>query len=244
MDRELKVIMYSFIPATFFVLVMWLVRYMEHLSGYGFDEFGVLPRTLNGLSGILTSPFIHGDLEHLISNSIPIILLGAALVYFYKELSLKVFLFIFFLSGTGLWLGGRNVYHIGASGLVYGMAFFLFVSGILRKDTRLLAISLLVVFLYGSMIWGVFPLWKGISWEAHLFGSLAGILSAFLFRSEGPQRPPYTWELEPESDDVATQEDPVIPGDSTDASRTTDDQVNVNYIYKEKKPPENEPEKD
>ena len=244
MDKELKVMLYAFIPAAFFVALLWIVKYMEYSSGNNFGEYGVFPRHVEGLKGIITSPFIHNDLEHLTSNSIPLLLLGAALVYFYKELALKVFLLIYFLSGTGLWIGGREVYHIGASGLVYGMAFFLFVSGILRKDTRLLAISLLVVFLYGSMVWGVFPLWRGISWEAHLFGSLAGILCAVAFRNEGPERPKYLWEVEPEPE---TETEPDMNKQDEDTTKPPESESNstihVNYIYKENKTKENESEK-
>lgn len=218
---------------------MWLVKYIEYTSGYGLEEFGVLPRHLNGLVGIITSPFIHGDLAHLGSNSIPMLLLGAGLVYFYKELAFKVFILIYFLSGFGLWLGGRELYHIGASGLIYGLAFFLFLSGVLRKDTRLMAISLLVVFLYGSMIWGVFPLWRGISWEAHLFGSLAGILTAFAFRHEGPQKPEFVWEEDQEEQDL---EQPMIE-QPDDENPIPQKQINIHYIYKEKNENGNESEK-
>jgi membrane associated rhomboid family serine protease len=230
MDKDLRIILYSFIPPTFFVLILWLVKYMEYSSGYGFSEFGVYPRHVEGLKGIITSPFIHGDLEHLASNSVPLLLLGAGLVYFYKKLAIRVFGIIWFLSGFGLWLGGREVIHIGASGIIYGLAFFLFVSGILRKDTRLMAISLLVVFLYGSMIWGVFPLWRGISWEAHLFGSLAGILCAFVYRHEGPQRQQYVWETEPE-EEAGPSEENKLPEEISSPEKN---EYKINYIYKAK----------
>jgi membrane associated rhomboid family serine protease len=243
MDKELKNMLYSFIPAGFIVMMMWLVKYMEYSSGYDFGEFGVYPRHLSGLKGIICSPFIHADLEHLTSNSIPFLLLGAGMVYFYKELALRVFLLIYFLSGIGLWLGGREVYHIGASGVVYGMAFFLFVSGILRRDTRLMAISLLVVFLYGSMVWGVFPLWRGISWEAHLFGSLAGILCAVAYRHEGPQRQAYIWETEPEEDEKAEENNPES-AEAAKADPGKENEIKVNYIYKENNPTNHEPGKD
>lgn len=247
MDKELRLILYSFIPPVFFTGLLWAIKYMEHLSGFGFSEYGNLPRHIEGLRGIVLSPFIHGSLEHLVSNTIPLLLLGAALIYFYQGLSLKVFGFIWFLSGLGLWLGGREVYHIGASGLVYGLAFFLFVSGILRKDTRLMAISLLVVFLYGSMIWGIFPIWRGVSWEGHLFGSLAGILCAIVFRQEGPQRQVYVWETEQEQEINAEEEVPVEDEEpqpvSEDSEPDKQNNITVHYIYKEKNPKGNETEK-
>ncbi len=241
MDKELRIILYSFIPPAFFILVLWLVKYMEISSGYRLDEFGVYPRHWEGLKGILTAPFVHGDLTHLASNSIPLLLLGAGLVYFYGPLAMKVFSLIYLLSGAALWLGGREVYHIGASGIVYGLAFFLFFSGILRKDTRLMALSLLVVFLYGSMVWGIFPLWRGISWEAHLFGSLAGILCAVLFRHEGPQRPGYSWEVEPEEEQEKQE---AITGLTDEPKKEeTENEVSIHYIYKEKPRQDHEPEK-
>lgn len=227
MDKELKLMLYAFIPPAFLVLMMWFVKYLEYSSGFGFFELGVYPRHWEGLRGILASPFIHADISHLISNSIPLLLLGAGLIYFYHSLAFRVFALIFLLSGCGLWIGGREVYHIGASGLVYGLAFFLFVSGVLRGDTRLLAISLLVVFWYGSMVWGVFPLWRGVSWEGHLFGSLAGILCAFVYRHEGPQRPLYSWEMETEEEVISSEN-----SNSTETNTSEDKEIKINYIYK------------
>jgi len=244
MDKEFRIMLYSFIPPAIFVMVMWLVKYAEYVCECDFGEYGVFPRNMDGIKGILLSPFIHGDLGHLASNSVPLLLLGAGLVFFYRQLALKVFGLIYFLSGAGLWLGGREVYHIGASGLIYGLAFFLFVSGVLRKDTRLLAISLLVVFLYGSMVWGVFPLWRGISWEAHLFGSLAGILCAVIYRKEGPQRQPYIWELEEEDGEPENEQPGMVTSGGEESNNSADREVKVNYIYKEKNPSTNEPQKD
>lgn len=141
-------------------------------------------------------PFLHGDFEHLISNSIPLLILITGLVYFYKRLALKVIVWIWLLSGFWLWLGGRPSYHIGASAVIYGLTVFLFFSGVFRKDRRLMALSLLVVFLYGSLIWGILPIVEEHSWEGHLFGSCAGLLMALIYKSQGPQRPQYSWEID------------------------------------------------
>ena len=194
MNKEVKKIIWSFIPGLVLVSALWLVKFIEWKSGHLLTEFGVFPRTTNGLIGILTSPFIHGDFKHIVSNSLPLLVLGAAIFYFYDTLAFKVFAWVYLLGGFWLWLGGRESYHIGASGLVYGLTAFLFFSGMFRRDTRLMAISMLVVFLYGGMVWGLFPLFKGVSWEAHLFGSIAGILLAMVYRKEGPQRKLYEWE--------------------------------------------------
>lgn len=190
---------------------------------YDLARYGVVPRNIERLSGILTMPFIHSDFKHLFSNSIPIIILGAALIYFYRESALKVFLLIYILHGLWLWLGGRPSYHIGASGIVYGLASFLFFSGIFRRYMRLMAISLLVVFLYGGMVWGIFPLFIGMSWEAHLAGTIAGVICAWIYRKEGPQRPVYEWE----DDD-----------DEFQAEEVADENGNISINYEYKQDPE------
>lgn len=183
-----------------------------------FSEYGILPRHVEGLVGILTMPFIHQDFNHLFSNSIPLIILGASLIYFYREASLKVFLLVYLLDGIWLWMGGRESYHIGASGIVYGLASFLFFSGIFRRYIRLMAISMLVVFLYGGMVWGLFPIFIGVSWEAHLFGALAGLLCAWVYRHEGPQRPVYEWENEDDEEVTIFNEE--------------GENINIKYFYK------------
>lgn len=208
MNPEQKVILKSFIPPLFFIALLWIIKIIEITVPINFDKYGVLPRHFEGLIGIITSPLIHGDFEHLISNSIPLLILSAGLIYFYKEVAAKVFFLVYFLSGFWLWLIGRESYHIGASGVLYGLTTFIFFSGILRRHTGLMALSLIVVFLYGGLIWGIFPLFKQMSWEAHLCGSLAGILLAFVYRKEGPQRKEYEWESEEEenNDESAIQE--------------------------------------
>jgi membrane associated rhomboid family serine protease len=198
MNVEQKKIIRSFYAPLIFVALLWMIKFAEELTGIDLTELGVRPRHAEGLLGIITMPFIHANYEHLISNSIPLIVLGSVLIYFYRETALKVFLLIYFLHSGWLWLSGRDSWHIGASGVVYGLASFLFFSGLIRRHTRLMAVSLLVVFLYGGMFWGVFPLFLGVSWEAHLTGSIAGILCAWVFRKEGLQRPVYDWDDENE----------------------------------------------
>ncbi len=177
-----------------FVFLMWMVKIIEVLFGADFSGFGIYPLSLKGLAGIIFSPFIHADFTHLFNNSLPFFLLSIALFYFYSEVALKVFLWTYFLTGILVWFGGREAYHIGASGLVYGLASFLFFSGIIRKYYRLVALSLLVVFLYGQLVWGIFPgVYKNVSWESHMLGFFSGIILAIWFRKEGPQMPVYEW---------------------------------------------------
>lgn len=177
---------------------MIAVKLLEVSLNLDFSDHGVFPRNTERLYGILTYPFIHSGWKHLLNNSTAILVLGTMLFYFYKELAMRSLVWIFLLSGLWLWLGGRANYHIGASGLVYGLFGFLFVSGIIRKHLKLMALSLLVVFIYGSLVWGVFPIDERISFEGHLFGMLAGAGIAVVFRERGPQKPKYSWELEEE----------------------------------------------
>lgn len=197
-----KIFYHSLVFPVLFLVAIWLVKITETVLEVRFSEWGVFPRKLIGLRGIIFSPFLHGDWNHLLANSPTFLVLSFFIFYFYRKLAYKVMLWMFFLSGFWLWLGGREAYHIGASGLIYGMAAFLFLSGVLRKYTRLMAISLIVVFLYGGMIWGVFPIWTELSWEGHLFGAISGFLLAMVFRKQGPQRPLYSWEIDDETDDT------------------------------------------
>lgn len=182
----------SIIIPGIFVLLMWIVKIIEVLFETDFSGLGIYPLSVKGLPGIIFSPFIHADFTHLFNNSLPFFLLSVALFYFYSEIALKVFLWTYFLTGILVWFGGREAYHIGASGLVYGLASFLFFSGIIRKYYRLAALSLLVVFLYGQMVWGIFPgVYKNVSWESHMLGFFSGIILSIWYRKEGPQQPVY-----------------------------------------------------
>ncbi len=191
-----KRVIYSFLFPLFFILILWLVWFVETELNLDFSTWGIFPRRLSGLKGIIFAPFIHANLRHLTSNSLPLFFLMAGTIYFYREVGYKVFIYTWLLGGFGVWLGARDAYHIGASGIIYGLAAFLFFSGIIRNYIPLIAISFLVVFLYGSMIWGIFPLVEKISWESHLLGALAGLILAIIYRKEGPQKPPPFWELD------------------------------------------------
>jgi membrane associated rhomboid family serine protease len=185
---------------------MWLVKIIEALFGLDLSNLGIYPLTKRGLPGIIFSPFIHADFTHLFNNTLPLFFLSVALFYFYSEVAFRVFFSTYFLTGLLVWLGGREAWHIGASGLVYGLASFLFFSGIIRRYFRLIALSLLIVFLYGSMVWGIFPgVYKqNISWESHMLGFISGAILAVWYKNEGPQRPVYEWmeKDDPEDDGV------------------------------------------
>ncbi len=206
MNEDYKKFKYSIILPLFFVFILWLVKIAEVTENLNFFYFGNFPRDIKGISGIFLSPFIHSDFNHLISNSIPLLVLGTGIIYFYRSIAYKVFGLVWILSGICVWLGARDSYHIGASGLIYGIAAFLFLSGLIRKDFRLAAISLLVVFLYGSLIWGVFPIYPNISWEYHLWGGISGFIAAVIYRKRGPQRIIWSWENEDEEDEDVSSE--------------------------------------
>jgi membrane associated rhomboid family serine protease len=180
-----------------FVLLLWLIHLYQGFMQVDFSEYSLYPRTAHGLIGIITGALLHADFEHLLGNTIPLLILGFLLWSNYREIAGKVFWLVFFADGILLWCFGRESYHLGASGVVYGLAFFLFLSGFIRKIPRLTMISFLLIFLYGSMVWGVFPFDPRVSWESHLYGALAGIMLAFVLRKQGPQPPDY-WKDEEE----------------------------------------------
>ncbi|MEE2954000.1 MAG: rhomboid family intramembrane serine protease [Bacteroidota bacterium] len=190
-----------FLIPIIFVVLMWGVKLYELVYDISFISYGVLPKEITGLKGILFSPFIHKDISHLINNTYPIILLGGTLFFFYKKIAPQIFFWLFFTAGLWLWAIGRPSLHIGASGVIYALASFIFVSGLIRKNPKLSAVSLIVVFLYGSLFWGILPMGAEVSWEGHLSGFLAGILIAIYYRKEGPSDKKYDWEIEEELDE-------------------------------------------
>ncbi|MCL1938784.1 MAG: rhomboid family intramembrane serine protease [Candidatus Azobacteroides sp.] len=207
MKVEIKRILYAFLFPCLFVFVLWLILLLEKGLNADWYRLGIYPRNEFGLGGILTAPLMHSGWRHLFSNSIPLIVLGWCLFYFYNEIGLLVALALWILSGAFTWCIGRESWHIGASGLIYAFSFFLFFSGIFRKYISLMAVSLLVVFLYGGMWWSMFPVAQivdpSISWEGHLSGVLSGLLCAVVFRKYGPQKPE---EEEEEEEDEDTEE--------------------------------------
>jgi membrane associated rhomboid family serine protease len=189
----------------FFVLAMWIVFWIELKFSVDVKEFGIYPRDVKGLRGILFSPFIHGDLLHLYNNSIPLLLLLAALRYFYRKVSFNVLVFGILISGLLTWLIGRESYHIGASGLIYVLVSFIFFKGIQTKYYRLVALSLTLIMVYGGLIWYVFPdVEEGISWEGHLSGLITGFGMSLFFKTPEYKKPiRYDWErpdFDPQSD--------------------------------------------
>lgn len=200
-DEDKKKIIYSLIISCFFVIILWLIKLTEEVFGISFTDFGVYPRQPEGLKGIIFSPFIHADFSHLISNSTTLFVSLFVLMYFYRDSAYKVLLIVWFFTGLSVWWVGRESYHIGASGVIYGLISFLFFSGVLRKDKRAIALSLLMVFLYGGLVWGMLPIKEEISFESHLFGAVVGFVCALIFRKNDPPAK-YEWEQEDDEEDT------------------------------------------
>ena len=228
----------SLIVPLLIVAVMWLVKIIEVSLGTSFARWGVTPHTVHGLVGILTLPFLHGNWEHLLSNTVPILVLGTALYYCYPTLANRVLLITYLASGLITWcIGNPESTHIGASALVYGLNLFLITSGFIRGNRMLVVISLIMVFLYGSFIWGMIPslaIPQNISWEGHLSGAIIGVLLAFFLRKEGPQKEVYPWD---EEEEIEEEDTDASTGSTTekpywDVPTPSDDELTVRYRFR------------
>lgn len=218
------------LPALVPPLLMAGTQLYSALSGQSLADWGVMPLHLEGLPGIVLAPLVHAGLNHLASNIIPFFFMTLLLFYFYEEVAWTVLVWSWIFPGLLVWLGARENWHIGASGVVYALAAFHVVSGLVRRNPRLLAISLLMVFLYGGMIWGIFPDFfpgKNISWESHLAGLITGFILAVYYRRQGPQAPVYSWEIEDDEDET--------PGPDPNYQAEQAKETMVRYIFKEKK---------
>ena len=210
-NRYFKLYFQRIKPVFFFLLFIWLVFLFEKAANFSLVRFGVYPRTLDGLLGVFTSPLIHGGWEHIFANSVSLLTLMSLLFYAYRKLAKEVFTWIYLLSGIYVWIFARPSFHIGASGIVYGLIGFIVLAGILSRNIRLMSISLLVIMLNAGFLWGIFPLVEGVSWESHLSGLIIGLVLAVFFKNdyEKPQRTPF-------------QEDPI--------SFTSDEIITYTYI--------------
>ncbi|HUR29932.1 MAG TPA: rhomboid family intramembrane serine protease [Saprospiraceae bacterium] len=168
-----------------FVGFIWIIHLLQVILGISFIRLGVFPRAIEGLPGILTSPLIHGSWEHLFYNSISFLILGAIIFWFYPKIALRSFIFLYLLSGLGVWFFAQpNSYHIGASGLVYGMVSLVFWNGIFRRNLKATVLALIILVLYAGYFGGIVPGKEGISWESHLLGAIAGILLAWYYKKD------------------------------------------------------------
>jgi len=207
------------------IAIMGIVHFIQYIFDWKIHVYGIYPRKISGLRGIFLMPFIHGDKYHLLNNATSFFILCSTLFYFYKKIALKVLFWVMIIGGIWTWLLARESYHIGMSGVIYGLFSFLLISGFLRKNTQLVWVSFFVVFVYGSMVWGIFPLKVEISYEGHLWGFIAGIVLALYYKKQGPQKVEYIWEEEEEEEEE-------YPYWKQGVEQTQQ----INYIYKPKEP--------
>lgn len=218
--------------------LMWFVYMTDITFGLELYRFGIYPLRPSGLIGIIMTPFIHStvDFSHIINNTLPAFILTWLLFYHYRTIATRVFVLIYLLTGISMWLLARENYHIGMSGVIYGLTSFLVFSGFFRKNMRVAAVSLFVIFLYGSMVWGIFPTAINISWEGHALGFFSGIIVAVIYKYSGPQPQKLRYELEEElgiePEEEYWKEQPADP--SAESDQIKQSEVTIQYEYKPK----------
>jgi len=183
-----------------YLVVIWIVFLVDIWLELDLNSNGLRPRETGGLKGIITMHFLHGDLNHIVNNSTALAVLLWGLFYFYRRIAFQAMVIMMLTMGVYLWLFGEAGNHIGASGLIYGLAAFLTLGGFIRGSKELLGMSMLVIFMYGGMIWWVLPIDPAISWQGHLFGAIAGISMAIYYRKRGPRKKRYQWEHDEEQE--------------------------------------------
>lgn len=203
-NLDKRIVRHSLFVSVLLIVVLWLIKFFESEYNLDFSSYGIFPQTVKGLRGIVLSPLIHSGFDHLAANTLPLLILTFALFFFYRKSAYSIFVFIYLLTGCLVWLFGRESFHIGASGIIYGLAGFLFLSGLLSHNVRLLTISLIVALVYGYMFWGIFPVKPEISWESHLWGGVTGFGLALLYHKSIP----------PEDEEVEVGESDDDSGDS------------------------------
>lgn len=191
----------SFLWSSIFILLFIISFYGSRYMNVSLSNFGVEPRTSQGLLHMPTMLFVHASPEHLWNNVLAFFILTTTLFFFYYEIAIPVFLIMWVFSPILLFVIGRDNVHVGASVLIYAEFAFLFFSGIFRKNLNTKRISMAVGFVYGYTVWYMFPIEQQVSWEGHISGFLCGIMLAWYFRKQGPPEPVYRHEVEPELSD-------------------------------------------
>jgi membrane associated rhomboid family serine protease len=209
-DFEKEHFYHSLLKSVIIVSILWLAFLFNDVFGLHWNDYGMKPRNIDGLFGIITMPFLHGDYSHMFSNSIPLFVLLFSIFYFFNKKATLILLMTWFLVGIFTWIIGTEGIHVGASGVVYALAFFLVTISVLKQETKLMAYSLIIIFLYGSIVWGFFPQLfpdKHISWEGHLAGAITGSILAFFYKNEGPVKKVYFVGEEEEAEGEGEEEE-------------------------------------
>jgi membrane associated rhomboid family serine protease len=208
--------------------LLWLILIIDDVLGLGLQRFGLRPRQLQGLTGIFTAPLLHGGAEHLFSNTLPLIVSLTTILYLYPRAAMRVIPIIWIGSGLMGWMIGRPSLHFGASGFVYGLLAYVFISGILRLDMRSVAVSVMVWFLYGSMIWGLLPIRPNMSWELHLSGAILGVALAIAYRRwDVTPVKRYAWEDDDSVPEWFPQQETPLDDRSRDVSSVDDSESKI-----------------
>ena len=234
MNQDRKKFFGSLAIPALLVTLMWVVKVAEMAFSINLSPWGLEPQCAKGLFGILTMPFLHGSWEHLLTNSVPLLVLGTALYYCYPTLANRILVISWLVSGLLTWcIGNPGSIHVGASALIYSLNLFLIISGFIRRNRQLIVIALIMVFLYGSFLWGMIPAFaipQHISWEGHLSGAITGVLLAFLYKKQGPQKEEHHWDEEEEEQDD-DQDDP-NQKPYWDVPMPTDEELTVQYRFR------------
>lgn len=221
MKRDVQRIVLAAIIPLFLLFILYILKFLETGMDWDFTKLGVYPMEKRGVFGIFAHPLVHSSFKHLFANTIPFFFLSWCLFYFYRDIAPYIFFTIWIGCGLFTFLIGKPGWHIGASGIIYGLAFFLFFSGLLRKHVPLIAISLLITFLYGGLVWNMFPQFakETTSWEGHLSGAITGTLCSIAFMKYGPQRPePFADEEDIDEEDIDEEEEEASSEEETKQS--------------------------
>ena len=221
MKRDVQRIVLAAIIPLFLLFILYILKFLETGMDWDFKKLGVYPMEKRGVFGIFAHPLVHSSFKHLFANTIPFFFLSWCLFYFYRDIAPYIFFTIWIGCGVFTFLIGKPGWHIGASGIIYGLAFFLFFSGLLRKHVPLIAISLLITFLYGGLVWNMFPQFakETTSWEGHLSGAITGTLCSIAFMKYGPQRPePFADEEDIDEEDIDGEEEEASSEEETKQS--------------------------
>jgi membrane associated rhomboid family serine protease len=242
---EKKKFFHSLVFPSILLAVLWIIKLIEYGLKVDFSDYGIYPQHIEGLRGILFAPLLHAGFAHLSANSVPLFVLTAGLFYFYDKAAPWIFSLLWLVTGFWVWVFAKDTgIHIGASGVVYALAAFHFTSGLLKREPRMMAFSLLVVFLYGGLIWGIIPNFlpeKNISWESHMMGLLAGVILALFYRNTGPRKKEYVWdeeeEIEPDEEPTAENQPLSETINTPDGGNETNPDNPLHIVYHIKKNP-------